>query len=293
MNTIKFIYLFLITLILSVLTGRALAQTPFTAYSPEIGTTVCPSSNVGFNAGVFQDLPLGITFSGLARSVVACTAASTHYRSSNYTSTSKNDAISENRYVAWTFTADASVEFTLSEISIRHESTAQGANNGAIYYSVNGAPFQQVGGDFTIAETNGRNVLTFASPISIPSGQGVEFRWFCWRTGAPTGTGNVRYKGGSDYATGTGIVGTFTPTVSPAANANATFTPFFYALNEGPSSSQALTVNGLNLNNSIVVSASIILFVLNISYQLVNDCFSEHTLLACYILENQHNLIIN
>jgi hypothetical protein len=253
MNTIKFIFLLLTTLFLSGITDYSLAQTAFTAYSPEIGVTACPGSDIDFNAGIYTDLPAGITFSGFTRNVVTCNSASTHYRSAGFTSTSKTNAVSENRYVSWSFAANASVEFDLSEISIRHERSAAGADNGAIYYSVNGAAFSQVGADFTIATTNDRTVLVFTTPISIPSGGSVEFRWYCWRT-STTGSGNVRFKGGADYATGSGIVGTFTPTSTSSANASSNFSTFFYPLADGPSGVQVLTVSGSNLTNPIVVT---------------------------------------
>ena len=79
------------------------AQTFLTAYAPEIGTTTCPASNVDFLAGVYTDLPSGVSFSGFTRNVVTCTAAGSHYRTSTYTSTTLANAISENRYVTWSF----------------------------------------------------------------------------------------------------------------------------------------------------------------------------------------------
>ncbi len=229
------------------------SQTAFTAYSPEILTTTCPGSDVNFNAGVYTDLPAGITYSGLTRNVVACNSAGTHYRSANYTSTSLTNAIAENRYVTWSFTASSSVEFTLSEVSLRHERSNTGADNGALYYSINGSAYAQVGSNFVINVPNGRNVFTFSSPVSIPASGAITFRWYSWRT-STTGAGNVRFKGGPDYATGAGIVGTFTTTSTPSTSISSTFNNFFYPLNDGPSTSQSLTVSGTNLTNDMIIS---------------------------------------
>ncbi len=229
------------------------SQTPFTAFANEIGVTECPASNVNFNAGAYTDLPSGLSFSGFTRNVVGCTAAASHYRSSNFTSTSKANAISEERYVTWSFTANDEVEFTLSEIALRHERSGQGGDNGAIYYSVNGSPFEQVGGDFVIVDANTRDVFTFDAPVSIPAEGTIEFRWYCWRT-VTTGTGNTRFKGGVDYATGSGITGTYSSTLPSLAVNPAVLNNFNQVLGN-PSAEQAFVVSGINLTDDVTVNA--------------------------------------
>jgi hypothetical protein len=234
--------------------GNAWGQTAFTAYIDNIGATTCPASNTNFGDDLFVNLPAGVSFSGFTRNVVGCNAATSHYRTSNYNSSSKANTISENRYVTWTLTANASVTFTLSQTAIRHERSNQGGDKGAIYYSINGAAFTQVGGDFNIGTSNGRNVLNFASPVTIPASGNIEFRFYAWTSGGPTGNGNVRIKGGDNYASGSGVVGTFTPTATPAVDVTSDFSTFFYALNEGPSEEQSYSVSGNNLTTNIVLS---------------------------------------
>lgn len=228
------------------------SQTPFTAFAPEIGATTCPDSNVDFLADVFSDLPMGISFSGFTRNVVGCTPALTHYRSSNFTSTSKENAISENRYITWSFSANTDVEFTLSEIALRHERSGAGADNGAIYYSINGGTFEQVGTDFVIVDVNNRDVFTFGTPVSIPAEGTIAFRWYCWRT-VTTGTGNTRFKGGADYATGSGIVGTFASTL-PSISVNPTIMSNFFQVIGNPSAEQTFVVSGVNLTEDLSIN---------------------------------------
>lgn len=228
------------------------AQTNFTAYVPEIGTTTCPDSNVDFLAGVYTDLPSGVSFSGFSRNVVTCQSASSHYRSSAFTSTTLANAISENRYVTWLFTADATVVFNLSEVSIRHERSAAGADNGALFYSINGAPFEQVGQDFAIPEANERTVFVFNTPLAIPADGTIEFRWYCWRI-ATTGSGNVRFKGGVDYATGSGISGTFASTL-PGITVSPTSLNIFNQTLGSPSAEQSFVVSGVNLTEDISIN---------------------------------------
>jgi len=228
------------------------AQTNFTAFSPEIGTTTCPASNVNFLAGVYSDLPSGISFSGFTRSVVNCAAAGSHYRSSAYNSTSRANAISENRYVTWSFTSDATVFFNLNEVAIRHERSAAGADNGALFYSINGAPFEQVGIDFAIPEATNRTVFEFGTPVSISINSTIVFRWYCWRV-ATTGGGNVRYRGGSDYATASGISGTFTSTL-PGITVNPSILTTFSQTLGSPSAEQSFEVSGANLTEDIVIN---------------------------------------
>lgn len=228
------------------------AQSLFTAYVPEIGTTTCPASNVNFLAGVYTDLPAGVSFSGFTRSVVTCQNATTHYRSSAYTSTTLANAIAENRYVTWSFSADATVVFSLSEVAIRHERTATGADNGALYYSINGAPFEQVGQDFAIAESNNRTAFAFNSPVTIPANGTIEFRWYCWRIGT-TGAGNVRFKGGTDYINGSGITGTFASTL-PGITVSPTSLGLFNQTLGSPSAEQSFVVSGVNLTEDISIN---------------------------------------
>lgn len=228
------------------------AQTSFSAYAPEIGATTCPASNINFLAGDYANLPSGITFTGYTRNVVTCTAASTHYRSSAFTNTTKADALNDNRYVTWSFSTDATVFFTLDEFALRHERSAQGADNGALYYSINGAPFEQVGADFGIVEANTRTVLEFASPVSIPVNSTIEFRWYCWRINT-SGSGNVRIKGALDYATGTGISGTFTSTLPSISVNPQTLNPFNQVLGN-PSAEQSFVVSGVNLTQDISIN---------------------------------------
>ncbi len=228
------------------------AQTVFSAYAPEIGATTCPASNINFLAGDYAELPSGISFSGYTRNVVSCTAASTHYRSSSFTNTTKIDAISNNRYVTWSFSSDASVFFTLNEFALRHERSAAGADNGALYFSINGSPFEQVGSDFVINESNSRTVLEFATPVSVPVNSTIEFRWYCWRTNT-TGSGNVRFKGGVDYATGSGISGTFTSTL-PSITVNPQVLNSFNQVLGNPSLQQSFVVSGVNLTEDISIN---------------------------------------
>jgi|LakMenEpi03Aug12_release.lakeMendotaPanAssembly.Ray.scaffolds.fasta_scaffold41541_5 hypothetical protein len=228
------------------------AQTFFTAYAPEIGTTACPASNVDFLAGVYTDLPSGVSFSGFTRNVVTCQSASSHYRSAAFTSTTLANAIAENRYVTWSFSADETVSFTLNEVSIRHERSASGADNGALYYSVDGAPFEQVGQDFAIPEANARTAFVFGTPVSIPANGTITFRWYCWRV-ATTGAGNVRFKGGSDYATGSGISGTFASTL-PGITVSPTSLGLFNQTLGSPSAEQSFVVSGENLTDDIAIN---------------------------------------
>jgi hypothetical protein len=228
------------------------AQTSFTAFVPEIGTTTCPASNVNFLAGVYSNLPSGVTFSGFTRNVVTCTAAGSHYRTSAFTSTTKANAISENRYVTWSFAVDATVNLTLNEVAILHERSAAGADNGALYYSVDGNPFEQVGVDFAIAEVNARMVFSFGSPLSIPAGSTITFRWYCWRV-ATTGSGNVRFRGGANYETGSGISGTFASTL-PGITVNPTTLLAFNQFLGNPSAEQSFTVSGINLTENILIT---------------------------------------
>jgi len=242
------------TLVLSayVVVFTAKAQTSFSAFAPEIGVTTCPASNVNFLAGDYANLPSGITFTGYTRNVVTCTNANTHYRSSGFTNTTKADAINDNRYVTWSFSTDATVFFTLNEVALRHERSAQGADNGALYYSINGAPFEQVGIDFAITESNTRTVTEFTSPVTIPVNSTIEFRWYCWRINT-AGSGNVRIKGAVDYATGSGMSGTFTSTLPSVIVSPQTLNPFNQVLGN-PSAEQSFVVSGVNLTQEISIN---------------------------------------
>ncbi|MCH8569568.1 MAG: T9SS type A sorting domain-containing protein [Balneolales bacterium] len=239
--------------------ATANAQTPFEAFSPEIGATECPESNVAFNEGVYTDLPTGVSFSGFTRVNVGCNDAGSHYRSSGFTSTSLDDAIEDETYVSWSFNASPTITFSLSEISIRHERSNQGADRSAVFYSIDGGAFEQVGGVVNIGTSNGRDVLVFNEAVTIPAGGNIEFRWYAWTSGGPTGNGNIRFKGGTDYDGGSGIVGVFTEVTPafPVISASVTeLDGFLYALSDGPSAQQSFNVSGASLNDDISIEPS-------------------------------------
>jgi hypothetical protein len=107
------------------------AQITFEAYSPVIGTTTCPNSDENFNQNVFDNLPPRVLFTGFTRVDVSCTAAGSHNRSSGYTSQSLTEALADEKYLVWSFDTQAGTTLVLEEISIRHERSNAGAENGA------------------------------------------------------------------------------------------------------------------------------------------------------------------
>jgi hypothetical protein len=232
------------------------AQIAFEAFSPVIGTTTCPNSDENFNQNVFNNLPPGVDFSGFTRVNVSCTAAGSHYRSSGYTSQSLTEALADEKYVVWSFDTQAGTTLVLEEISLRHERSNAGAENGAIFYSINQAPFQQVGQDFVINTSNGRVELVFDSPVEIPANGSIVFRMYAWRTSV-SGTGNVRIKGGESYGDATGIKGSYTAVAPTLVLSTPSVVGLNYTLGEGPSTSQSYTLEGFNLpgTGNIAVSA--------------------------------------
>ncbi|TVR42421.1 MAG: hypothetical protein EA392_00350, partial [Cryomorphaceae bacterium] len=231
------------------------AQTAFEAYSPAIGTTTCPGSDVEFNAGVYEDLPPGVAFSGFTRVNVGCNNAGSHYRSI-HNSTSKASAVSDEKFVKFSFTASSSVEFEVSELAIAHSRSNQGSNNGAIHYAVGNNNFVQMDSDFIIGTNDGRSVLTFANPVSIPSGDSIVFRMYGWANGGPTGNGNVRIRGGSNYNISTGLKGEFTITATdPEISVAPTVLSQFCQVMGNPSGEQSVTVQGFNLTDDLTITA--------------------------------------
>ena len=118
-------------------------------------------------------------------------------------------AISENHYIEWTVTAESGYEFTVTALDILGQASSTGADNVALFSSVEGfsvgdqiaevSGIQNVTGGFD-SDGSGFGSVTFTGITGYERLTSIAFRVYGWNTSNSSGAGvtQIRNLGGTD-----------------------------------------------------------------------------------------------
>ena len=199
-----------------------------------------------------------MTSTGLVRGVGISQAGGGDFNSNSWNGTDLATAQTENDYLEWTATGDATFAVDITEIDIRVDRSNTGPTTWQIMYSLDG--FATAGIDITGAQTANTTGTNFTFPgLTINSGTAgtITFRLYAWgasNTGAGTFDieGNGAWTGFGITDPGARLTGTIDAIAAPAdADSDITVTAFDPTDNIDYSSFSA--ASGLTTANAIKI----------------------------------------
>jgi hypothetical protein len=144
--------------------------------------------------------------------------------SSSNAQTTLAGAISQNHYMQWTVTADSGFNFTVTSLDILGQSSGTGADNVALFSSVEGftdgdqikevSSIQDVTGGFD-SDASGFGSVTFTGMAAYQNISSITFRIYGWNTSNSSSAGTTRIRNLGELDPDLLVLGTATAVPEP------------------------------------------------------------------------------
>jgi hypothetical protein len=187
----------------------------------------------GWNGTTYSTIPAvtGLTFSQPARGAgLGASTAGDGLNSTGWDAASLSQAATNQDYVSFTITGNASTSFTVTGVSVGLRRSGTGPVNFQLEYSVNSAPYTALGAAWSTTTGNTSNFTQLLTgTIAVPMGGNVVFRVL--GSGASSSGGTLRLlngtfingnAGGTPNTLTTSLVSPLSYCISSTGSASAT-----------------------------------------------------------------------